>query len=189
MPSPAGQAHKPYIIFTGVMDYPPNVDAACWFSNEVWPMLHGRHPDLEFKIVGKNPAPKVLDLGRRNGIEVTGTVPDIRPYVAGARALVVPLRSGGGTRLKILEGMALERPVIATSVGAEGLDITPGLNILIADDAAAFIDQIELLLRLERAAADLGKAGRRLVVEKYEWRACLAGLESLYEAVTGKAAA
>jgi glycosyltransferase involved in cell wall biosynthesis len=182
-------ASNPYIVFTGAMDYPPNVDAAGWFCNEILPLLQRSVPGIGLKIVGKNPHPHVFELGQRKGIEVTGTVADIRSYVAESLALVVPLRSGGGTRLKILEAMALERPVISTTVGAEGLEINPGTDILIADDAQQFVDDIQLLLSSPETAQAIGKAGRRLVIEKYDWRVCLGGLERLYGRLLGDKAA
>jgi sugar transferase (PEP-CTERM/EpsH1 system associated) len=180
---------EPYVVFTGAMDYLPNVDAACWFCNEILPVLQRKIPNLGLKIVGKNPHGRLLKLDKRNGVQVTGTVEDIRGYVAGSVALVVPLRSGGGTRLKILEAMAMERPVISTTVGAEGLEVTPGADILIADDAQGFVTHVGLLLKSLKAAKNLGRAGRRLVVEKYDWRVCFDGLERLYGALLGSAAA
>lgn len=179
----------PYVVFTGAMDYPPNIDAACWFCNEILPVLQRKIPSLSFMIVGRNPVPQILELRNRNGVQVTGTVADIRSYVAGALALVVPLRSGGGTRLKILEAMAMERPVISTSVGAEGLEIIPGTDILIADDVEQFVTHVEFLVQSSETAKNIGKAGRRLVVEKYDWRECLSGLERLYGTLLGSAAA
>ena len=187
--SPVARASDPYIVFTGAMDYPPNIDAAGWFCNEILPALQRSVPHIRLKIVGKNPHPHVLALTQRNGVEVTGTVPDIRSYVSGSLALVVPLRSGGGTRLKILEAMALERPVISTTVGAEGLAATPGTDILIADDAQQFIKHIQLLLSSPESGAAIGKAGRRLVMEKYDWRVCLGGLDRLYGRLLGEEAA
>ncbi|MET0500644.1 MAG: glycosyltransferase [Candidatus Binatia bacterium] len=186
---PAVSEENPYVIFTGAMDYPPNMDAAAWFSDEVFPALKRRMPKVGFKIVGKNPHPQILELGRKDGVQVTGTVADIRSYVAGALAVVVPLRSGGGTRHKIPQAMAMARPVISTSVGAEGLEITPGTDILIADDAERFAEQIDALAKSPETANRIGKAGRRLVMEKYDWRVCLRGLERLYGSVAGSAAA
>ncbi|MGB7948933.1 MAG: glycosyltransferase [Candidatus Binatia bacterium] len=180
---------NPYVIFTGAMDYPPNMDAAAWFCDEVFPALKRRMPELGFKIVGKNPHPQMLELGRRDGVEVTGTVPDIRSYVAGALAVVVPLRSGGGTRHKILQAMAMERPVVSTRVGAEGLEVTPGTDILIANDAERFVEHIDSLAKTPDASNRIGKAGRRLVMEKYDWRVCLSGLERLYDSISAGAAA
>jgi len=187
--SPIASESAPYIVFTGAMDYPPNVDAAGWFCNEILPALRRKIPRLGYKIVGKNPHPQILELGKRNGVQVTGTVADIRCYIAGALALVVPLRSGGGTRLKILEAMAMARPVISTSVGAEGLEVSPGTDILIADDADQFVNHIDLLLKSPEVSNHLGRAGRRLVMEKYDWRVCLNGLERLYGSLLGSAAA
>jgi len=180
---------NPYIVFTGAMDYPPNVDAARWFCNEILPVLQRNIPQIGLKIVGKNPHPQVLELGKKKGVEVTGTVPDIRAYVAGSVALIVPLRSGGGTRLKILEAMAMERPVISTTVGAEGLEITPGSEILIADDAQQFVNHIQLLLRSPETAELIGKMGRLLVKQKYDWQICLGRLDRLYDAVLDSEAA
>ena len=110
---------------------------------------------------------------------------DIRPYVAESFAFVVPLRSGGGTRLKILQAMAMECPVISTAVGAEGLKVTPGANILIADEAEEFVKHILFLMKSPEVAGRLGKAGRQLVTEKYDWQICLRRLENLYERVLG----
>jgi polysaccharide biosynthesis protein PslH len=178
--SPVPSDRNRYLVFTGAMDYPPNVDAAVWFCNEILPLLQRKIPALDFKIVGRNPAPQVLELGKRGGVHVTGTVPDIRSYVAGALALVVPLRSGGGTRLKILEAMAMERPVISTSIGAEGLEITPGADILIADNREQFVNHVRLLLDSPEISIRLGRASRRLVMEKYDWPVCLDGIDRLY---------
>jgi polysaccharide biosynthesis protein PslH len=186
---PVPSKTNPHILFTGAMDYPPNVDAACWFCNEILPVLHRNIPDIGLKIVGKNPHPQVLELGKKKGVEVTGTVPDMRSYLAGSVALIVPLRSGGGTRLKILEAMAMERPVISTTVGAEGLKITPGSDILIADDAQQFVNHIQLLLRSPETAELIGKMGRLLVTQKYDWQVCLGRLDRLYDTLLDSEAA
>jgi sugar transferase (PEP-CTERM/EpsH1 system associated) len=176
---------SPSLVFTGLMDHPPNVDAVIWFCDEILPALRRKLPHIRFKIVGIRPHPKVLELGKREGVEVTGEVADIRPYLAGSLALVVPLRSGGGTRLKILQAMAMERPVISTTLGAEGLEVTPEVNILIADTPDEFVNHILPLLASPGAAKRLGKAGRQLAVEKYDWPLCLRGLESLYDRLLG----
>ena len=182
---PTDTSPTPSLVFTGLMNHPPNVDAALWFSDEILPRLHHQHPTLRFNIVGRKPHPTVLALGGRKGIHVTGEVADIRPYIAESLALVVPLRSGGGTRLKILQAMAMGRPVISTKLGAEGLEVTPGVNILIAENPTEFVNHILRLTASPKEAERLGQAGRRLVEEKYDWQTCLRGLENLYEKVLG----
>ena len=176
-------ATSPSIVFTGLMDYPPNSDAVCWFVREIFPGLRQAYPMLDFKIVGARPTDKVRALEDFDGVVVTGEVPDIRPYVHDATAFVVPLRSGGGTRLKILQAMAMSCPVISTAVGAEGLDVCNGDNILFAEDADEFVSQLGKLMKSTEFAARIGSNGRELVVAKYDWKRCLAGEEILYERV------
>jgi glycosyltransferase involved in cell wall biosynthesis len=163
------------------MNHPPNVDAAVWFGHDILPMLQRELPDLYFTVVGREPDLKVRALTERHGVQVTGEVADVRPYIAGCSVFVVPLRSGGGTRLKILQAMAMGRPVISTSLGAEGLEVTPGVNILIAERPAEFVRHILKLVASPEVARRLGRAGRRLVEDKYDWRTCLHGLERLYD--------
>lgn len=176
---------NPSIVFTGAMHYPPNADAVIWFCHEVLPRLQRHIPQLRFKIVGRDPHPKVVELGQRPGVCVTGEVADVRPYIAESLAFVVPLRSGGGTRLKILQAMAMERPVISTTLGAEGLEVTSGINILLADNAEQFVSHVLSLVTSPTEADRLAQAGRQLVTAKYDWRMCLGGLESFYHAVRG----
>ncbi len=171
------------VVFTGAMDYPPNVDAVLWFADEILPRLRERQPELRFVIVGCRPAHAVQALAARAGVTVTGEVEDIRPYLTEAIALVVPLRSGGGTRLKILEAMAMGRPVVSTTLGAEGLEIADGDNILIADSPERFTEEIVRLAIAPDTAARIGMAGRQLALAKYDWRQCLRGLDDLYQAV------
>jgi sugar transferase (PEP-CTERM/EpsH1 system associated) len=185
-PDPAASLR---LVFTGAMHYPPNVDAVLWFTEQVWPRLRRLAPGLCFEIVGRDPDPRVIALGRIPGVVVTGEVADVRPYIARARGVVVPLRAGGGTRLKILEAMAMARPVVSTAFGAEGLTITPGHNILIANDAEGFAAHVLALLGSAERAALLGQAGRQLVEARYCWSRCLAGLDCLYERLLGRRAA
>ena len=173
------------IVFTGLMNYPPNVDAVMWFCHDVWPTLRQHIPDLQFNIVGRSPQPKVVALGRQPGVHVTGEVPDTRPYVTEALALVVPLRSGGGTRLKILEAMAMGCPVISTRLGAEGLDVVNGESILLADRPDELVQQVQLLLQDATLACRIGQAGQRLVAKQYDWQVCLRGVEQLYDTLIG----
>jgi polysaccharide biosynthesis protein PslH len=170
------------IVFVGSMDYGPNVDAAVFFAGAIWPWLRAQFPEWTLTIVGSNPAPAVLALRHEAGVEVTGTVDDVRPYYREALAAIVPLRSGGGTRLKILEAMAAGTPVVSTPLGAEGLMVVPGENILIAESRehwqahfAALAPQGELWNRIARA-------GRALAQSRYDWRTIG---ESLYETYSG----
>jgi sugar transferase (PEP-CTERM/EpsH1 system associated) len=159
------------IIFVGLMDYYPNVEAATSFTQRIWPLLRQRFPGLTLWIVGANPAPAVLQLGNLDGVTVTGTVPDVRPYYRDALAAIVPLRTGGGTRLKILEAMAAGVPVVSTPLGAEGLTVTPGENILLADpdDAGAWLRHVERLMESEPARKALSAAALGLVRDGYDW--------------------
>ena len=185
-PSDSGALPEQTLVFTGVMDYPPNVDAVTWFAAEIWPVIRQQYPRLRFDIVGAKPAPAVMALADIDGVSVVGKVPEIEPYVERALAFVVPLRSGGGTRLKILQAMALGCPVVSTALGAEGLDVVEGENILFAETAAAFVAQVGKLTEQPRLRQRLVERGRALVVEKYDWQRCLAELEPLYEQVLAR---
>jgi polysaccharide biosynthesis protein PslH len=186
---PPDPSAPPRIAFTGAMHYPPNVDAVLWFAERIWPRLRRQAPELRFEIVGRNPDPRVVALARKPGVVVTGEVADVRPHIARSRCVVVPLRAGGGTRLKILEAMAMARPVVSTALGAEGLTITPGHDILIADDPEGFAAHVLDLLGSAERAALLGQASRRMVETRYRWNRCLEGLDRLYERLLGARAA
>ena len=184
----AGSPEGRSIVFTALMNYPPNIDAAGWFCDEILPILRSKHPEVCFKIVGDKPGPAVLALAQRRGVQVTGRVPDVRPYLAESLALVVPLRSGGGTRLKILEAMAMGRPVVSTHQGAEGLEITDGVNILLADTPEDFARCICALIADPQLGKRLGAAGRYLAESKYDWKTCLSPLQNFYHLLLGDAA-
>ena len=166
---PAGAIEVPHrIAFTGMMDHPPNVDAACFFARQVLPLIRRRVPDAEFWIVGRDPAPAVAGLNRLPGVAVTGFVPDIRPYMASSAVLVVPLRFGSGMRNKILEAWAMEKCVVTTRVGAEGLDYRDGENVVVADTAEALASRVtELLVSPEKRDA-IRMAGRRIVLARHD---------------------
>jgi sugar transferase (PEP-CTERM/EpsH1 system associated) len=123
------------LVFTGAMDYWPNVDAVQWFCDEVFPVLRQRVPDLRFYIVGSRPAPAVQALGQREGVTVTGTVPDVRPYIAHAAVAVAPLRIARGIQNKVLEAMAMATAVVVSPQALEGIDAEPGSELLLAEDA------------------------------------------------------
>jgi glycosyltransferase involved in cell wall biosynthesis len=155
------------VVFVGSMDYHANIEAVTWFVREVWPELRRRGVS-RFVIAGRNPAAAVRKLAG-GGVEVTGTVDDIRTIYAGAAAVVVPVRGGGGTRLKILEAMAAGVPVVATRLGAEGLDIHPGTHFLLADTPPQMIDSLERVMNSEEIRSRLVHAALQLVREQYDW--------------------
>lgn len=164
-------ALPPKIVFVGSMDYFPNSDAAIFFANQVWPAIRSRLPDSELLIVGNNPGPAVRALGELPGVTVTGRVADVRPYYRQALAAVVPLRTGGGTRLKILEAMAASVPVVSTPLGAEGLEVVDGENALLveATDTQGWVDHLVRLADSPAARHQLIGAGLRLVQTRYDW--------------------
>jgi sugar transferase (PEP-CTERM/EpsH1 system associated) len=178
-PDPPIQPQTPCLVFTGQMDYRPNVEGVTWFVREVWPRLRCRQPDLEFKIVGRNPAPEVRRLARETGVTVTGSVPDVRPYLAEAAAAVCPLRIARGIQNKILEAMAMARPVVASPAALAGLDLQVGREVLLADGPEQWETQIAALLADQATADALGRSARQCVVERFGWQARLAPLVTL----------
>lgn len=173
------------IVFVGSMDYHANIDGAVSFSREVWPRLRERKPDLTFTIVGRDPSPEVRELESLPGIEVTGTVGDVRPYYREAIAAIVPLKVGGGSRLKILEAMAAGVPVISTVLGAEGLEVEHGKNILIADTNEKMIEAILRLIEQPEQRKQLSDAGRSLVSNRYDWTTVGVNLFKTYQQLLG----
>jgi glycosyltransferase involved in cell wall biosynthesis len=159
-PAAGIRARAPLVMFLGSMDWEANIDAVEYFCADIWPAIRSRVPDARFRIVGRNPGPRARKLAA-DSVEVTGTVPSVVDHLKEAAVVVVPLRIGGGTRLKIFEAMAAGRAVVSTSVGAEGLDVTHGEDLVLADTTSGFVDQVVGLLRdpvrrasLERAAAE-----------------------------------
>jgi glycosyltransferase involved in cell wall biosynthesis len=182
-PAPSEAGDRRTLVFVGTMDYPPNIDAARWFAAEIWPLLRQKAPDVEALFVGHRPAPEVLALGETPGITVTGGVDDVRPYLRDASAVIVPVRIGEGTRLKILEAMAMERPVISTRTGAEGLRVKDGGHLHLARDESEFITRTLSVLVDPAEAAEIAAAGRRLVLERYGWDVIAAELLDFYDEV------
>lgn len=173
---------KPSLLFVGNMNYRPNIDAMLFFCHDVLPLIRNEMPDVELWIVGINPAPEVRRL-QGDGVHVTGKVDDLLPYYERATAAIVPLRAGGGTRLKILEAMALGRPVISTHVGVEGIQARHDEHLLIADTADAFAQQTLRVLRDPVFARSLTLRGRELVEEKYDWDVITDALVQVYQDV------
>ncbi len=169
----------PNLVFTGNMDYWPNADAAIWFAREVMPLLRATQPDIRFWAVGANPGPDVLALADLPGVQVTGRVEDVRPYVAHAAVSVAPLRIARGIQNKVLEGMAMGKPVIASPAAFEGVRATAGTELLVADGAAEFVVKINEVLA--GGHAGLGAAARGAMERGYAWSAVLSGLDRYLE--------
>jgi sugar transferase (PEP-CTERM/EpsH1 system associated) len=169
------------IVFVGSMDYHANIHGVVDFAREVWPAVHERDPELVFTIVGRDPAAEVRQLASIRGIEVTGTVADVRPYYREAVASIVPLKVGGGSRLKILEAMAAGVAVVSTTLGAEGLDVLPAVNILIADTNTQLLEAITGVVENEELRRQLSDAGRALVASRYDWARAGESLFGIYE--------
>jgi len=184
-PSQSGE-NPNALVFTGSMDWLPNDDGIRYFLNEILPRVRRYVRDVKLSIVGRRPSGNVKALARDKGAEVTGRVQDIRPYVRQASVYVVPLRVGGGTRLKIFEAMAMGKAIVSTSIGAEGLPVTNGENIVIEDDPERFALSVARLLNDPAARARLGLAARQMVEERYSWRAVAAEFDSALENVLAK---
>jgi polysaccharide biosynthesis protein PslH len=172
------------LVFNGVLDYRPNIDGVNFLVDEVLPRLRERWPDLQLTIVGRGPEGEIKGLARR-GVEATGEVPDVRPYLRRAAAVVVPIRMGSGTRLKVVEALALGKPVVSTTLGCEGVDVRDGEHLLIGDTAEAFAAQIERLFESPETGGRLGRAGRELMERQYSWDYAGQRLEEVYRLVLG----
>src|SRR5579859_1708176 len=177
-----GQEQPHQIIFTGIMDYYPNVKATLFFAQHCWPRIRAAVPDATWLIVGVNPPPTVQRLAHLPGVTVTGWVPDVRPYLASSAVAIVPLEIGSGTRLKILEALAMQKAVVSTSLGCEGLALTPGQHLMVADQPDAFAEAVIAFLKNPARRASFGAAGRALVEATYSWEQCGARLLSALDA-------
>jgi polysaccharide biosynthesis protein PslH len=173
--SPFSGRHLP-IVFTGAMDYWPNVDAAVWFADEVMPAIRSRWPAAHFHIVGRNPTPAVEAL-ESDAVTVSGTVPDVRPYLQHAAVVVAPLRVARGIQNKILEAMAMGCAVVASRASAAAIETEGRTALLDATDAQEFADQVGSLLSSSRRARGIGEAARACVAQRYSWRAHLSSID------------
>jgi glycosyltransferase involved in cell wall biosynthesis len=179
--SPAsGEVEDGQIVFTGLLNYRPNYDAARYLVDDLLPRIRERHRDVTLTIVG-NGKEADLDSLRRPGVTVTGWVQDVRPYVRRASVVVVPLRIGAGTRLKVVEGLAMAKPMVSTTIGCEGIDVHPGEHLLVADAPDDFADAVALLLRDRELGSRLGAAGHRLARDHYSWEGAVGELSRLYD--------
>ncbi|HEX4215200.1 MAG TPA: glycosyltransferase family 4 protein [Candidatus Dormibacteraeota bacterium] len=174
-PAPDGRT----ILFFALLSTFPNHDGVLFLLREIWPRIAAARPDARLKIVGSHPPAEVLaQAGPR--IEVTGFVEDLRPHIASAAVSVVPLRIGGGTRLKVVESLAMSKAIVSTRIGAEGIELKPGEEILLEDDAEAFADAVIRLLDDPALAARMGAAGRRRAEETYSWAAAASTLDGFF---------
>ncbi len=167
-PAPTlGQTYD--IVFTGKMDFRPNVDAALWFGEAIWPLIRHACPEATVAFVGQQPHARLARLQRLPGLTLTGAVDDVRPYLAGARVVILPLRMGSGTRLKLIEALAAGKGVVSTALGAEGYPVVAGEHLLLADDAATFAAAVVQLWHDPDLRRRLGQASRALA-QAYDWR-------------------
>lgn len=181
---PSGQTAD--LVFVGSMDWLPNVDGMKWFVRDILPLIRKRRPDCSVAIVGRRPGPEIEAMAAADPlIRVTGTVPDIRPFVWGSAVSIVPLRIGGGTRLKIFESMAAQTPVVSTRVGAEGLDVRSPEHILLADEAGDFAASCLRLLDDPGERRRMAASARELVRSRFSWNA----VAQMFEQAIGVAAA
>jgi glycosyltransferase involved in cell wall biosynthesis len=170
------------VVFFGHLSYFPNVDGVTYFVQEIWPRIAKVHPEARLKIIGAQ-APRSLQALAGPGVELTGFVSDLRPHLAGAAAVVVPLRLGGGTRLKIVEAMAMGKAIVSTSLGVEGIEAVPGRDLFVEDQPADFADAVNRLLADPHLAARLGQSARQLAERRYAWSGAARALESFYRGI------
>ena len=171
------------LVFTGSMDWYPNEDAVIYFADEIFPLIKARRADVKFYIVGQYPTNQVRKLAEQPGIIVTGRVDDPKPYIARATVYVAPLRIGSGTRLKILEALAMEKAVVSTTIGEEGLNLIDGEEIIITDEPMRFADAVVQLIGGKQMRRQLGKKGWKHVEADYDWQRIGEKLHQLYESI------
>jgi glycosyltransferase involved in cell wall biosynthesis len=164
----------------GVMFWPPNAEGVAWFAREAWPQVHTRFPEARLTIVGKNPPPMLTDLNGVDGIEVRGFVPDMPPILAETAAFIVPLRAGGGMRVKILDTWCWGLPIVSTRIGAEGIAVRDGENILLADTADELAQAVNRVLSDDTLADRLRRNGRQWIEAKYDWRTTYRAWDDIY---------
>ena len=186
-PSDRAAEGSPVLAFLGSMDWMPNIEGVHWFVREVYPLVRAAVPEVRLRIVGRKPGADIRALAQRDvSIEVTGTVDDVRPCLADAAAMIVPLLSGGGTRIKILEAMAFGLPVLSTTIGAEGLPFDHDRHLLLADSGSDFAHQCLQMLRDRGLRERLSQAARNEVVDHYSWAAASRKFETLCRATVEK---
>lgn len=169
------------LVFTGKMDYRPNIDAMLWFGQQVFPLILKKRPKTTLAIVGQRPHPRLNPLKENPAITITGYVNNILPYIAGTGVYIAPFRVGGGTRLKLLQAMAMRKAIVATTVGAEGFPVTSNQEMILVDDPDEMAQSILELLDNPRRRHELGRKAHQFVVAHYTWEALIPAMEKLYE--------
>jgi polysaccharide biosynthesis protein PslH len=182
-PPPDGRT----VVYFGLLSTIPNIDAVVHFAQDIWPRIVAAHPEALCKIIGGRAPPSLLALAGSR-VELTGFVSDLRPHLAAAAVVVVPLRLGGGTRLKIVEAMAMGKAIVSTTLGAEGIEAVPGRDILVEDEPAAFAQAVSRFLAELGLAAHIGQSARQLAVERYGWSGAARALEGFYRRILENAA-
>ena len=188
-PSDSPIASQPVLIFIGKMDYRPNIDAVLWFGRHVFPQIRQQQPDARFQIIGLNPHARLDELRSVPGIEITGGVEDVRPFIAAATLYVIPLRVGGGTRFKALEAMACGKPIVSTSLGVEGIGVEDGQHLLIADTPQDFANAVLRLLADPHGqqSQTLWRNARKFVEKQYGWEQIVPKFDEIYAKIMRKA--
>lgn len=177
------------IISLATMMWPPNIDGVIWFAREIYPLIKQQIDGTHFFVVGQRPVAEVRALPEDDAtIEVTGYVPNPTPYIANSACLIVPLRSGGGMRVKILEALARDIPIVSTTIGCEGIDLTPGEHLLVADTPPEFAAAVVRLIQDPALGVQIAAAGRQRLLELYDWRTVCPTMDAVYEQMTGKQA-
>ena len=176
-------ATEPYeLVFMGKMDYRPNIDAVLWFADEIWPLIRAEHPTARFAIVGQKPHERLNRLREIAGITITGWVESVLPYLHGAQVIVMPLRMGSGTRLKVIEALAAGKAVVSTKLGVAGFAVEDGKEVLIGEDSAEFAHQVNRLLADPNLAASLKPAAQQFATQ-YDYRTVIPALNTLYQSL------
>jgi len=175
------EIRNPRLVFVGVMNYPPNVEALCWFVANVWPDLRKSYPGAELEIVGKHPNNEILHLSKHDGIHVTGSVPDVRSYVANADIVIAPLQIARGIQNKVLEALSMAKPVIASPKASHGINASHNQHLLIADTPTEWLQSIKACCDSRELRQKLSRNGRKLICEQYTWQATLSRLNELLD--------
>jgi glycosyltransferase involved in cell wall biosynthesis len=173
------------ILTLGTLHYPPNADGIRWFFEEVFPLVRKAIPDTHLTIIGKNPPQDFIRFAEQNSeqVEVTGYVPDLEPYLKQAAVLVIPVRAGGGMRVRILEGFAYGEAIVTTTVGLEGIEAEPGKEVLVADSPGEFAEAVISLLEKFELRKEIAQSGRKLVERSYDWQVVLQDMDDIYQGV------